>query len=223
MRSSCFELDGVAVFPHPFTYNQSSADDESPDGIRASLPTPPQPFSPIRSDEIMNRSRLVLALAVFLASTTPLFLLSRVTDGGRHGVLTKIYDDADLVFPVLARGLWVFGPLDWWSYVTPLAFAVGVSARLRMTLGRPILSGILAFSLVQSLVVYTAFQPFARLGSVVGHPPPSPYPVAPLVVNVAMLIGAVLFAILSIRRNTRRPPSGSSPIHGGAKQTRPRS
>jgi hypothetical protein len=119
----------------------------------------------------------------------------------RYGILTKIYDDADVVFPNLASILWFFGPLDWWSYFTPVALAVGVAARLRKPMSLPILSAILAFSVIQSVVIYGAFQPFAKLGSVMGYPLPAPYPVAPLTANVVMLIGAVLFAVISIRRS----------------------
>ena len=136
-----------------------------------------------------------------MAAATPLFLLSCVTYGVRYGMLTKIYDDADVVFPSLARFLWVFGPLDWWSYVTPVAFAVGVAARIRKPLRSSLLSAFLAFSVIQSVVIYGAFQPFAKLGSVMGYPPPTPYPMVPLLVNVAMLVSSLLFAVISIRRS----------------------
>ena len=149
----------------------------------------------------MRRSRVIVGAAVFLVAATPLFLLSCVTYGVRYGILTKIYDDADVVFPSLASFLWFFGPLDWWSYFTPVALAVGVAARIRTPVSLPILSAILAFSVIQSVVIYGAFQPFAKLGSVMGYPLPSPYPVAPLTANLAILIGAVLFAVISIRRS----------------------
>ncbi len=149
----------------------------------------------------MKRSRVIVGAAIFLAAATPLFLLSCVTYGVRYGILTKIYDDADVVFPSLARILWIFGPLDWWSYFTPVALAVGVAAKIRTQVSLPILSAILAFSIIQSVVIYGAFQPFAKLGSVMGYPPPAPYPLAPLTANVVMLIGAVFFAVMSIRRS----------------------
>jgi len=149
----------------------------------------------------MKRSRVIVGAAVFLAAATPLFLLSCVTYGVRYGTLTKIYDDADVVFPSLASILWFFGPLDWWSYFTPVALAVGVAARIRKPMSLPILSAILACSVIQSVVIYGAFQPFAKLGSVMGYPPPTPYPLAPLTANVVMLIGAVVYAVWSIRGN----------------------
>lgn len=151
----------------------------------------------------MKRSRVIVGLAVFVATATPLLLLSCVTDGVRYGILTKIYDDADIVFPSLARALWIFGPLDWWSYITPIALAVGIAARIRVSLSSSFLSAVVAFSVIQSLVIYGAFQPFVKLGSAMGYPLPAPYPTLPLIVNAAMVIGALLFAATSIRRNIR--------------------
>ena len=61
----------------------------------------------------MTRSRIIVGLSVFLASATPLYLLSKVTYGVRYGFLTRIYEESDQVFPVLARIIWPFGALDW--------------------------------------------------------------------------------------------------------------
>jgi hypothetical protein len=154
--------------------------------------------------EIMMKSRIIVAASVFLAAATPLFLLSYVTHGVRCGILTKIHDDADVVFPRLARILWIFGPLDLWSYLTPLALAVGAAARIRTSMRLSGLSAILGFSVIQSLLIYGAFQPFANLGSVTGYPPPAPYPIAALTANIVMLLGAVLFALVSILRSPGR-------------------
>ena len=139
-------------------------------------------------------------LAVALAAATPLYLLSYVTDGVRYGTLTKIFDDADVTFPRLAAILWPFGALDWWSYITPVALAFGVAARIRTSFSLTILSGFLTFSVVQSIVIYGAFQPYSELGKVMGYPLPAPYPLVPLIVNIAMVASAVLFAVLSIRQ-----------------------
>jgi hypothetical protein len=134
----------------------------------------------------------------------------------RYGILTKIYDDADMVFPSLAHILWIFGPLDWWSYITPAALAVGIAARIRAPMSIPIMSGILAFSVIQSVVIYGAFQPFSKLGSIMGHPLPAPYPVAPLAINIAMMILAMLFAVVSIRRSLQNGHQvGSGTSNGG--------
>jgi hypothetical protein len=150
--------------------------------------------------EIMTRSRIIVGLAVFLASATPLYLLSSVTYGVRYGILTKIYEDADIVFPILARVLWPFGPLDWWSYITPFAFAVGVAARIRSVLSLPFLASLFGFSVIQSIIMIGAFQPFEKFGSVMGYPEPAPYPMLPLAINVGLVVGSTAFAWASVWR-----------------------
>ena len=151
------------------------------------------------SAEIMTRSRIIVGLAVFISTATPLYLLSKVTYGVRYGILTKIHDDVDMPFPTLAWILWPFGPLDWWSYITPVAFAVGVAARIPSTVRLPVLSALLGFSVIQAIVIFGAFAPFEMLGKVMGHPEPAPYPTLPLVANVAMVAASMIFAMLSIR------------------------
>ena len=148
----------------------------------------------------MKTSRFTVGVSVLLATATPLFLLSRVTYGVRYGILTRMYEDADVAFPELARLLWIFGPLDGWSYLTPFALAVGAAARIRRPLSHSILTAMLVSSLLQSIVMFGSFQPFSALGDVIGHPPPTPYPVAALAANLAMLLGASWFAWVSIRR-----------------------
>jgi hypothetical protein len=155
-----------------------------------------------------------VGLAVLIASATPLYLLASVTYGVRYGILTGIYDKADIVFPGLARILWPFGPLDWWSYITPVVLAVGVAARIRAILSLPILSAMLAFSIIQSIVIVGAFEPFAKFGGVMGIPEPAPYPMLPLILNIALLTGASLFALMSIRRNLRNGLSERTNIQG---------
>jgi len=119
-------------------------------------------------------------------------------------MLTKSHDDADMVFPGLARILWLFGPLDWWSYITPVAFAVGVAARINVWFRTPVLCAILAFSIMQTIVILGAFEPFAKIGESMGYPEPTPYPALPLVINAAMAAISMLFASASIRRMKSR-------------------
>ena len=146
----------------------------------------------------MKKSRIIVGLAALLTSATPLYLLSNVTYGVRYGFLTKIYEDSDQVFPLLARILWPFGPLDWWSYITPVGLAVGVSASVRSVFRSPILIAMLAFSVIQSIVIVGAFEPFEKMGRIMGYPEPDPYPILPLVINVAMVVASSLYAMNAV-------------------------
>ena len=154
------------------------------------------------SQEIMIRSRIIVGFSVFLASATPLYLLSSVTYGVRYGILTKIYQDSDIVFPILARALWPFGPLAWWSYITPIAMAVGVSARIRSILNLPFLAALFGFCAIQSIIIIGAFEPFQKFGGVMGYPEPTPYPMLSLVINVGLVVGSLIFAIASVWRKS---------------------
>ncbi len=147
----------------------------------------------------MTRSRIIIWLAVFVATATPLFLLSRVTYGVRYGILAKIYSDADMMIPPLAQILWPLGPLDWWSYLTPISIATGVAAKVPAVVRTSVLSALLTFSFVQGIVIYGAFVPFWKLGAIMGHPAPTPYPTLPLVINVGTVAASLLFAVHAIR------------------------
>ncbi len=163
------------------------------------LPTPPWMAYIIRQ-EIMTRSRIIVGLSVLFASATPLYLLSCVTYGVRYGFLPRIYEESDQVFPVLARILWPLGPLDWWSYITPIALAVGVAARIRSVLSLPLLAALLGFTVIQSIMIIGAFEPFEKFGRIMGNPEPAPYPMLPLAINIAFVVASSAFAAISVWR-----------------------
>ena len=148
----------------------------------------------------MIRTRIFVGLTVLVLTALPLFVLSNLTYGYRYGIITGIYNRADAVFPTLATFLWPFGPLDWWGYITPVACAIGVGASLRSPIRLGALLGMLIFSLVQAVLIFAGFQPYAKLGSVMGYPAPAPYPVVPLLINLAMVASAIIFAVLSMVR-----------------------
>ena len=50
----------------------------------------------------MIRTRLLVGLTVLVLTTTPLLMLSILTYGYRYGIITGIYNKADVVFPALA-------------------------------------------------------------------------------------------------------------------------
>jgi len=148
----------------------------------------------------MIKTRICIGLAVLLAASCPLYVLSRVTYGVRYGILTQIYNRADIAFPPLSTFLWPLGPLDWWSYLTPVAFAIGVAARLRSPIRMSILGAIVTFSVSQAALILAGFLPFAKFGEFMGNPEPMPYPTLPLLINLAMVAAAVVFATWSMMR-----------------------
>lgn len=148
----------------------------------------------------MIRTRIIVGLAVLVLTAFPLFVLSNLTYGYRYGIITGIYDKADMVFPPLATFFWPFGPLDWWGYITPVALAIGVGASLRSPIRLGALLGMLVFSVIQAVLIFAAYQPYAKLGIIMGYPLPAPYPILPLLINLAMVVSAIAFTVFSMVR-----------------------
>ena len=168
--------------------------------------------------EEMNKTRIFAGLAVLISAICPIYVLSRVTYGVRYGILTNIYEGADMVFPPLSNFLWPFGALDWWGYLTPLAFAVGVAARIQSPIRISILVAYLTFSVAQAVLIIAGFLPFAKFAEVMGYPAPAPYPTLPLLVNLSMVAASVIFAVLSVIRcaaNQRKSNKSGEQDGGG--------
>jgi hypothetical protein len=63
-----------------------------------------------------------------------------------------------------------------------------------------VLGAVLTFSIGQSVLIFAGFLPFAKFGEVMGYPEPAPYPTVPLLINLAMVAAAVVFAAFSMVR-----------------------
>ena len=148
----------------------------------------------------MSKTRIFVGLTVLVLTSLPLFILSHLTEGYRYGIITGIYDRAGTYMPPLSTFFWPFGPLDWWGYITPIACAIGVGASLRSPIRLSALWAMLLFSLIQAVLIVAAFQPYEELGSLMGYLEPLPYPMLSLLINLAMVALAVVFAVLSTLR-----------------------
>ena len=58
----------------------------------------------------------------------------------------------------------------------------------------------LVFSVIQAVLIFAAYQPYAKLGSIMGYPLPAPYPILPLLINLAMVVSAIAFTVFSMVR-----------------------
>lgn len=148
----------------------------------------------------MIRTRILVGLAVLIATACPLFTLAHLTYGCRYDIITRIYRVSDTGFPVLSSLLWPFGPLDWWGYMTPFACAIAVAAELRSPIRLGVLSAMLLFSVTQSVLFLSAFLPYAKLGSEMGYREPSAYPTVPFTANLALIGGSIIVAVISVAR-----------------------
>lgn len=113
----------------------------------------------------------------------------------------------DSEFPYFASVLWIFGPIDWWSYITPLALGIAAAASLRSPVRAMMLGVILGSSVIQAFVLATAAEPYLKFTSMLGSPGSVPYPIAPLVTNLALVgisLGIALYSVskMLVRRRT---------------------
>jgi hypothetical protein len=148
----------------------------------------------------MNPSRVAIGLATFIFVSVPLLGLAQLSYDIRYLDFTGIFTKADSEFPFLSSLLWIFGPLDWWSFITPLAFAVAAAASLRTPLRPSTLALILGSSILQALALTAATKPYFKLTAVMGYPEPAPYPGVPLVANLTLVGTAVGLALYSVSR-----------------------
>ena len=149
----------------------------------------------------MNPSRVAIALATFIFLTLPLLGLAQLSYDIRYVDFIGTFTKADSEFPFLSSLLWIFGPLDWWSFITPVALAVAAAAFLRTPLRSSTLVLILGSTVLQALVIAAAVRPYFRLTAVVGYPIPAPYPTIPLIANLSLVATAVGLACYSVSRS----------------------
>ncbi len=149
----------------------------------------------------MNPSRITIGLATLIFVTVPLLGLAQLSYDIRYVDFTGTYAKADQDFPLLASKLWIFGPLDWWSFLTPLLLAVAVAASIRTPLRPSSLALILGSSAMQAIILIATAKPYFLLTKIMGYPEPVPYPRVPLVANLALVGMAVGLAVYSVLRS----------------------
>lgn len=148
----------------------------------------------------MNPSRIVIGLATFTFVTMPLLGLAKLSYDIRYFDFSKKFAEADIGQPFLTSSLWIFGPLDWWGFITPAALAIAAAASLRTPLRESTLAFILGSAVLQALALASAAKPYFMLTAVMGYPLPAPYPTVPLVANLSLVGTAVGLAFHSVSR-----------------------
>lgn len=149
----------------------------------------------------MNLSRVTIGLATLIFVTVPLLGLAQLSYDIRYVDFIGTYAKADQDFPFLASQLWIFGPLDWWSFLTPLSLAVAVAAIIRTPLRPSSLALILGSSALQAIILIATAKPYFLLTKIMGYPEHVPYPRVPLVANLSLVGIALGLAVFSVSRS----------------------
>lgn len=154
----------------------------------------------------MIRSRIIVGLAVAVVILGPLFMLAQLSYDYRYSGLPQIFERSGSQFPWLAEAFVPFGPIDWWSYITPVALGVAAGAALpvRHSLAASIV--IVLGALSQFLALWAAFLPYSKLLQLAGAPILTPYPPVPLIANVSTVgvsIGLAFWSVARLRASLR--------------------
>jgi hypothetical protein len=155
----------------------------------------------------MKKTRIVVALAVAICTSLPLVGLAHLSRDIRYlNFFDKAFENTGIELPWISSIMLPFGPLDWWSYVTPVALAVAVAASLRSPISTLRLVLILGSSIAQSLVMLAVARPYFLLTKVMGYFPTT-YPTGPLVANLVLMAGSIGLAAFSLRQMIRHDRS----------------
>jgi hypothetical protein len=155
----------------------------------------------------MKKTRIVVALAVAICTSLPLVGLAHLSRDIRYlDFFDKAFKNTNIQLPWISSIMLPFGPLDWWSYVTPAAVAVAVAASLRSPISTLGLVLILGSSIAQSLVMLAAARPYFLLTKVMGYFP-TEYPTGPLVANLVLMATSIGLATLSLWQMVRHDRS----------------
>ena len=111
----------------------------------------------------MKKTRITIGLAVSIFTIGPLLGLAHLSADIRYFDFTALFTKTDITFPMLSSIFWPFGPLDWWSYITPFALAIAAAATLRSPLPIWVLTSILVSSIVQFLAIIAVYGPYLSL------------------------------------------------------------
>ena len=149
----------------------------------------------------MKMTRIVIGLATGICVTGPMVGLAHLSRDVRYlDFWSKAFYNTDAPFPLLSSLFLPFGPLDWWSYISPVALGVAVATALRIPISTKALGSILVGSILQLLAMIAVAKPYFMLTAVMGHFTTRPYPVGPLLANVCLLLASCCLAGFSVRR-----------------------
>jgi hypothetical protein len=155
----------------------------------------------------MKSTRTVIGLAATIYFTGPLLGLGHLS---RDIQFFEDFERAGYVLPLLTQMILPFGPLWWWSYLTPVALGVAVAGLVRTPISPLGLTGLLFTSVIQFLTIIAVIQPYfyltKRMGSFA-----TIYPLIPLMANLCLIgtsLGLAYYSISRLIARGRNVPLG---------------
>ena len=148
----------------------------------------------------MIYSRILIGLAAAATLAGPLVALGQLRYDNEIHDFRKSFYAGESDFPIETKVFLPLAPLDWWSFLSPIAIGIAVAAALRSQWSIRVGAVLLVLSFVLLLAYRAAFVPYAKLMQVVGVLPPSPYPPEQFVANVSLVGVSFGVAIFSVTR-----------------------
>jgi hypothetical protein len=148
----------------------------------------------------MKSTRIVIGLAAFLFVVGPLLGLGHLSrDTQFFDDFDKAYKNTGYSFPLLSKVLLPFGPLWWWSYITPVALGVAAAGLVKAQISTLGLTCILLTSVMQFLTIIAVTEPYFFLTKRMGNFIPI-YPLIPLLANLALIATSLGLAAYSVSK-----------------------
>ncbi len=138
----------------------------------------------------MLATRIVLGISVCVLTGGLLVCLARLSFDIRYLGLIDQYGRAGQTFPVISSLLWYFGPVAWWSYITPVALGIAIALRIQFPFRKRSLVFIILFVAIHSLVLFAACKPYFDLTAGMRIVERKNAPVGALVANLLALVAA---------------------------------
>jgi hypothetical protein len=160
-------------------------------------------------ENIMKTTRMAIGLAAALFVLGPLIGLGHLS---RDILFFDDFERRGYIMPVLSEALLPFGPLWWWSYITPVALGVAAAGWVRLPVQAIGLVTMLAAGVLQFFTIMAVYGPYFHMTARMGNFMPV-YPTIPLVANVCLVGVSIGLASHSVARlvaeNRRHGENGS--------------
>ena len=146
-------------------------------------------------------SRILIGLAACVATA---FLLSALAQLRSDVLIHDLQDSFGDHFPLLTRIVLPFSPIDWWSFISPIAIGVGAGAAIRSTWSIQASVTILTISLIQVACYHAILRPYVMVMAVMSELPRYPYPMEQFIGNASLVGVTVGTALLLVVRAVAR-------------------
>lgn len=150
----------------------------------------------------MNLTRIFIGCSFAVFFTIPYFGLGYLSQElRRFDFFKETHIGTTVELPMLTSLLLPFGPIEWWSYITPCALSIAVAAAFRKPLNSAHLMFLFTAVAIQSLIMIAAARPYFMITGLSGIMMGKPYPISYFAANLSLLAVSIALAMLSVKKS----------------------